>query len=134
MVCGWLMFQLQIWATPGVTLIASSGWGCMNQRAGWLTFSKPLGLHDLAIEDAHRAHQRPKLEVYDDSMFIVMRTAKLSEGGEQRIEFGETHVFYGRDTSSPSGMDRSSHTLVCALAANRCPGCWPKAKDLCCTL
>ena len=54
-----------------------------------------FGLHDLAIEDAHRAHQRPKLEVYDDSMFIVMRTAKLSEGGEQRIEFGETHVFYG---------------------------------------
>lgn len=54
-----------------------------------------FGLHDLAIEDAHRAHQRPKLEVYDDSMFIVIRTAKLSEGGEQRIEFGETHVFYG---------------------------------------
>lgn len=54
-----------------------------------------FGLHDLAIEDAHRAHQRPKLEVYDDSMFVVIRTAKLSDGGEQRIEFGETHVFYG---------------------------------------
>ncbi len=52
-----------------------------------------FGLHELAIEDAHRAHQRPKLEVYDDSLFIVMRTAKLAEGGEQRIEFGETHVF-----------------------------------------
>lgn len=54
-----------------------------------------FGLHELAIEDAHRAHQRPKLEVYDDSMFVVIRTAKLSDGGEQRIEFGETHVFYG---------------------------------------
>ena len=54
-----------------------------------------FGLHDLAVEDAHRAHQRPKLEVYDDSLFIVIRTAKLAEGGEQRIEFGETHVFYG---------------------------------------
>lgn len=56
---------------------------------------KAFGLHDLAIEDAHNAHQRPKLEVYDDSMFIVMRTAKLSPGGDQRIEFGETHMFLG---------------------------------------
>jgi len=52
-------------------------------------------LHDLAIEDAHQAHQRPKLEIYDDSMFVVLRTARLTEGGEQRIEFGETHVFLG---------------------------------------
>ncbi|TWT75086.1 magnesium/cobalt transporter CorA [Allorhodopirellula solitaria] len=54
-----------------------------------------FGLHDLAVEDAHHAHQRPKLEVYDHSMFIVMRTAKLSESTDQRIEFGETHVFMG---------------------------------------
>lgn len=54
-----------------------------------------FGLHELAIEDAHQAHQRPKLEVYDDSLFVVMRTARLSEGGEHRIEFGETHVFLG---------------------------------------
>lgn len=54
-----------------------------------------FGLHDLAIEDAHRAHQRPKLEIYDDSMFVVLRTARLCEDGEHRIEFGETHVFIG---------------------------------------
>ncbi len=54
-----------------------------------------FGLHDLAIEDAHQAHQRPKLEIYDNSMFVVLRTARLCEGGEQRIEFGETHVFVG---------------------------------------
>lgn len=54
-----------------------------------------FGLHDLAIEDAHRAHQRPKLEIYADSLFVVMRTARLSEAGEHRIEFGETHVFIG---------------------------------------
>ena len=35
-----------------------------------------FGLHDLAIEDAHRAHQRPKLERYGDSFFIVLRTAQ----------------------------------------------------------
>ncbi len=54
-----------------------------------------FGLHDLAVEDAHNAHQRPKLEVYDDSMFVVIRTARISDGGEHRIEFGETHVFLG---------------------------------------
>ena len=59
------------------------------------TIQQAFGLHDLAVEDARRAHQRPKLEVYDDSLFVVMRTARLSEGGERRIEFGETHVFVG---------------------------------------
>ncbi|MEZ6130858.1 MAG: magnesium/cobalt transporter CorA [Planctomycetaceae bacterium] len=54
-----------------------------------------FGLHDLAIEDAHKAHQRPKLEIYDDSMFVVLRTARLCSEGEHRIEFGETHVFLG---------------------------------------
>ncbi len=56
---------------------------------------RAFGLHDLAIEDAHTAHERPKLEVYDDSIFIVIRTVRLSEGGERRIEFSETHIFMG---------------------------------------
>ena len=55
-----------------------------------------FGLHDLAVEDAHKAHQRPKLEIYGDSLFVVLRTARLSVGGEHRIEFGETHVFLGK--------------------------------------
>jgi len=54
---------------------------------------KRFGLHDLAIEDAHKAHQRPKLEVYGDSLFLVLRTAQLHDG---RVVFGETHVFAGR--------------------------------------
>lgn len=55
-----------------------------------------FGLHDLAIEDAHNAHQRPKIDFYRDSLFIVLRTARLAEKtDEHRIEFGETHVFVG---------------------------------------
>jgi magnesium transporter len=54
-----------------------------------------FGLHDLAIEDAINAHQRPKLELYDDSVFIVLRTAQRIPSG--RLEFGETHVFLGRN-------------------------------------
>ncbi len=49
-----------------------------------------LGLHDLAVEDAHRAHQRPKLETYGDSLFVVLHTAQLVQG---TIEFGETLLF-----------------------------------------
>jgi magnesium transporter len=57
---------------------------------------KQFGLHDLAIEDAHRAHQRPKIEHYGNSLFIVMRTvAKLPDSRE--IGFGETHLFVGEN-------------------------------------
>jgi magnesium transporter len=49
-------------------------------------------LHDLAIEDADHAHQRPKIEQYGDALFIVARTAQLD--GES-IAFGETHLFVG---------------------------------------
>ena len=53
-----------------------------------------FGLHDLAIEDALLAHQRPKLERYGESLFVVLRSARLGAGGG-RVEFGETHVFVG---------------------------------------
>ena len=53
-----------------------------------------FGLHDLAIEDAHLAHQRPKLERYGDSLFIALRTAQ-TDRAQRRIAFGETHLFVG---------------------------------------
>jgi magnesium transporter len=52
-----------------------------------------LGLHYLAIEDAGKAHQHPKIEQYGDALFIVARTAQMVAG---RIAFGETHLFVGR--------------------------------------
>lgn len=51
-----------------------------------------FGLHDLAIEDACAAHQRPKIEEYGDSLFIVLQTAQLTN---DKVEFGETHLFVG---------------------------------------
>jgi magnesium transporter len=51
-----------------------------------------FGLHELAVEDARSAHQRPKIEEYGDSLFLVLHTATLSEGG---VDFGETHIFAG---------------------------------------
>jgi len=53
-----------------------------------------FGLHDLAVEDAQVAHQRPKLEQYGDSVFVVLRPAILAPD-QQRIELGETHLFVG---------------------------------------
>ena len=57
------------------------------------TLQRQFGLHDLAVEDAFRAHQRPKLDVYGDAVFMVLRTARLVDAD---IEFGETHVFAGK--------------------------------------
>lgn len=51
-----------------------------------------FGLHDLAVEDAHKAHQRPKLETYGQSLFIAVRTAQRIDG---EVRFGETQIFAG---------------------------------------
>ena len=55
-----------------------------------------FNLHDLAIEDAHNAHQRPKIETYGDTLFVVLRTAQVNKIHE-RIDFGETHFFVGHN-------------------------------------
>ncbi len=51
-----------------------------------------LNLHELAVEDALSANQRPKVEDYAGGLFVVLRTARL---WENVIEYGETHVFCG---------------------------------------
>jgi magnesium transporter len=53
-----------------------------------------FSLHDLAVEDAALAHQRPKLERYGESLFVVLRTAHLDRATGE-LEFGETHLFVG---------------------------------------
>nr|WP_217182817.1 magnesium/cobalt transporter CorA [Methylobacter tundripaludum] len=57
-----------------------------------IKIQQEFGLHDLAIEDACMAHQRPKIEEYGESLFMVLHTAHPY--GDQ-IEFGETHFFLG---------------------------------------
>jgi magnesium transporter len=53
-------------------------------------------LHELAVEDAIVAHQRPKLERYGDVLFVVLRPARYLDESEE-VEFGEVHVFVGPD-------------------------------------
>ncbi len=57
-----------------------------------LKMQEEFDLHPLAVEDALKAHQRPKVELYGDSLFLVLETAQVVKG---HIEFGETHVFIG---------------------------------------
>ena len=56
------------------------------------TLQEEFGLHDLAVEDAHHAHQRPKVEAYGNSLFIAIHTAQTVDG---HMRFGETHLFVG---------------------------------------
>jgi magnesium transporter len=53
-----------------------------------------FSLHELAVEDAGLEHQRPKIEDYDESYFIVLKTAHYHEE-EEIVHFGEISVFAG---------------------------------------
>ncbi len=51
-------------------------------------------LHELAVEDAHTGHQRPKIEEYGDSLFAVMHTVEFVDG---ELNIGEVDVFVGEN-------------------------------------
>jgi magnesium transporter len=55
-----------------------------------------FGLHGLAVQDAVRAHQRPKIDVYDDSLFVVLRTLSYIDATSD-VETGEIAMFVGQD-------------------------------------
>ncbi|WP_432542703.1 magnesium/cobalt transporter CorA [Kineococcus sp. SYSU DK002] len=76
-------------------------------RVAWMGLYRPaeeelnalaaeFGLHELAVEDAVLAHQRPKLERYGSTLFVVLRAARYDDEAEE-VEFGELHLFIGRD-------------------------------------
>ncbi|MBL8686207.1 MAG: magnesium/cobalt transporter CorA [Alphaproteobacteria bacterium] len=102
-VAGFAVYEHGIRATD-VTLeqVTQLKWG--KERFVWIGLHEPdaellskvqrlFGLHELAIEDARVAHQRPKIELYGNSLFVVLHTAQKT--GDNPIEFGETHVFMG---------------------------------------
>src|ERR671921_58801 len=58
--------------------------------------AEEFGLHELAVEDAIQAHQRPKLERYGNTLFVVLRPARYLDAPEE-VKFGEIPVFVGED-------------------------------------
>ncbi|GAB3463316.1 magnesium and cobalt transport protein CorA [Kineococcus endophyticus] len=76
-------------------------------RVAWMGLYRPaeeelnslaaeFDLHELAVEDAVLAHQRPKLERYGSTLFVVLRAARYVDESE-KVEFGELHLFIGAD-------------------------------------
>jgi magnesium transporter len=65
-------------------------------EAQLLAVAEQFRLHELAVEDAIVAHQRPKLERYGDTLFVVLRAARYLDDVEE-VEFGEIHLFVGAD-------------------------------------
>jgi magnesium transporter len=81
-----------------------------------------FGLHPLAVEDAVHAHQRPKMERYDDMLFSVFKTMRYvahasPTTANEIVESGELMVFLGRDFvvtvrhGQHSGLRRVRHQL-----------------------
>ena len=58
--------------------------------------AEEFGLHPLAVEDAIHAHQRPKVERYGETLFVVLRPARYVDPVEV-VEIGEVHLFLGPD-------------------------------------
>jgi magnesium transporter len=78
-----------------------------TDAVGWIGLYRPtqdelaalaaeFDLHELAVEDAIVAHQRPKLERYGATLFVVLRAARYLDESEE-VEFGEVHLFVGHD-------------------------------------
>ncbi|MGW4896076.1 magnesium and cobalt transport protein CorA [Kitasatospora sp. NPDC004240] len=65
-------------------------------EAQLLEAAERFNLHELAVEDAIVAHQRPKLERYGDTLFVVLRAARYLDDVEE-VDFGEIHLFVGPD-------------------------------------
>jgi magnesium transporter len=75
----------------------------------WVALSEPtpeeldvmadeFGLHPLAVEDAHKGHQRPKIEEYEDSLFAVLQTVETAPAGsEEELIVGEVDIFAGKN-------------------------------------
>ncbi|MGX1563261.1 magnesium and cobalt transport protein CorA [Streptomyces sp. NPDC055506] len=89
--------------------------------------ARAFGLHPLAVEDALHAHQRPKLERYDDTLFLVLRTAVYLEHEELTpttdiVGTGEIMAFVGRDFIVVVRHDPARHLSGVRTALEADPG------------
>jgi magnesium transporter len=91
---------------PGDVDLEQAYEGCRSPECfAWIGLFEPteeefdsvrreFDLHELAVEDAIHAHQRPKLEVYDDTLFVVLKTARYIDELDE-VELGEIQTFVG---------------------------------------
>ena len=80
-------------AAPAGATARSCGWGCSSPaRRSSTRWTAEFGLHPLAVEDAVKAHQRPKLEVYDDTLFVVLKPVRYIDSRGGRRDRGDRAV------------------------------------------
>ena len=115
-----------------------------EDRLAWLGLYRPgaaeLGalaeqfdLHELAVEDAIKAHQRPKLERYGDTLFVVLSAARYLDEAEE-VEFGELHLFVGPDfVITVRHSEAPDLSRGAATAGERARSCCARAARRCCT-
>src|SRR6266511_2660716 len=87
--------------------------------------AETFGLHELAVEDAVCAHQRPKLERYDETLFMVLKTVRYIEHespttANEIVETGEIMAFLGKDfvVTVRHGQHSGLHDLRASLEAD----------------
>ncbi|ANW05591.1 magnesium and cobalt transport protein CorA [Bradyrhizobium icense] len=120
-----------------IAIEEASSWRCKPGHVVWIGLYEPdlalltsvqqqFDLHDLAIEDANHAHQRPKIEQYGDGLFIVARTAQLIQG---RIAFGETHLFVGEGYLVSVRHGASTSYAAVRARCESCPRALARGED-----
>ena len=111
-----------------ISIEEAGEWSKRSGHVVWIGLHEPdkallervaaqLDLHPLAIEDASKAHQQPKVEQYGDALFVVARTAQIVD---DQIAFGETHIFVG--TGYVVSVRHGASTSYQAVRA-RCESC-----------
>src|SRR4051812_29420976 len=114
-----------------------------EDRLAWLGLYRPepqeLGalaelfdLPELAVEDAIKAHQRPKFERYGGTLFVVLKAARYRDEIEE-VEFGELQCSSAPTSPSPSGTASRPTSRGCAGGWRASPRCWPRAARRCST-
>src|SRR6478735_6569524 len=129
------VYQAGEWIAD-IPVAEAGAWAKKPAHVVWLGLYEPsddllrrvqreFNLHDLAIEDALRGHQRPKVEQYGEGLFIVARTAQMSES---RIQFGETHVFIGHGYVISVRHGASTSYSSVRSRAESCPGSFARGE------
>lgn len=123
-ICSLAISEVQDW----ITHLDRFVWIGLHEPSDGLLreVQQQFGLHDLAVEDALKAHQRPKLEFFGDSLFLVMHTVQRRQG---KVEFGETHVFAGRGYVVTVRHGASSSYKELRMRCERVPTLLAKGSD-----
>ncbi len=85
---------------------------------------REFDLHELAVEDARQGHQRPKIDEYGSTLFVVMQLLELEQG---EMHVGEVAVFVGPNFVLSVRNRSQQHFSACASAASASPSCWRAA-------